>query len=413
MSNNHDSESEQMLDRHIEALKSEKIPGGPSQQTITSTLAMLRTLPPSPGISGEGGGAGSSSDARKNATVTGRRPFIERLAAMTFPQRLAATVLITIGALIIYLMFALFNSLAPNVAFADVVNKVKAARTLVYRTTVTLSGKPPQVSRTLVSEPNLMRTEFGDGVSITDGKQVLVLQPKLKTALRVDFTGNKLPQANFVEGFRHLDNVKGESLGNKTIDGVKTIGFRTDLTSNPITVWADRKTALPVRIESSYHIDSGDMQVVIDQFQFDPVIDASQFSLDVPQGYTLSQQKLELPKSFKPEDVVADFLRLYTDASGGSFPASLTDTACIAKVFGKGNDKQKAMKIGGAAGAMYGAIFALKDYGYAGKDVKLGEKAKIIFWYKLPGMKNYRALFGDLHTGDATAEQLPATQPSH
>lgn len=36
-----------------------------------------------------------------------------------------------------------------------------------------------------------------------------------------------------------------------------------------------------------------------------------------------------------------------------------------------------------------------------------GDAAKIVFWYKPEGSDKYRALFGDLHAADVTADQLP------
>jgi hypothetical protein len=39
--------------------------------------------------------------------------------------------------------------------------------------------------------------------------------------------------------------------------------------------------------------------------------------------------------------------------------------------------------------------------------VKLGDADKIIFWYKPEGETKYRAVYGDLHVGDVSADQLP------
>ncbi len=42
--------------------------------------------------------------------------------------------------------------------------------------------------------------------------------------------------------------------------------------------------------------------------------------------------------------------------------------------------------------------------------MKLGDADKILFWYKLKGKETYRAVFGDLHVADVTADQLPAVE---
>ena len=47
------------------------------------------------------------------------------------------------------------------------------------------------------------------------------------------------------------------------------------------------------------------------------------------------------------------------------------------------------------------------EHGYAGTGVKLGDASRIVFWYRPAGADKFRALYGDLHTGDVSAEQLP------
>ena len=57
------------------------------------------------------------------------------------------------------------------------------------------------------------------------------------------------------------------------------------------------------------------------------------------------------------------------------------------------------------------SCFVLKgDYGYKPEGVKLGDADKVLFWYKPKGKETYRALFGDLHAADVTADQLPAAE---
>jgi len=299
------------------------------------------------------------------------------------------------------------------VAFADVAAKLTSARTLSYRSTVTLPGKPPLETRVLFASTGRIRTESPDGaVSISDGKRSLILNPREKTATRLDFS-RELPQVNFAEGFRKLGSSKGEPIGEKKIDGVQTRGFRATVGNVPMTIWADAKSALPVRVESTFSTGQGEALVVMDEFQFDPPVDESLLSLDVPQGYALVTHKLELPASLTPESMVADFLRTYTEFSGGSFPPRLDDPDSLRQVMAKITDPAKQITFTTKMGMLFGTIFALRDnYGYAGKDVKLGEKDKIVFWYKRPTTEKYGAVFGDLHTGDVEAKQLPATQPT-
>ena len=46
-------------------------------------------------------------------------------------------------------------------------------------------------------------------------------------------------------------------------------------------------------------------------------------------------------------------------------------------------------------------------FGYKPDGVKLGDAGKVLFWYRKKGAEKYRAIFGDLHAEDVTADRLP------
>jgi hypothetical protein len=49
---------------------------------------------------------------------------------------------------------------------------------------------------------------------------------------------------------------------------------------------------------------------------------------------------------------------------------------------------------------------------YLGKGVKLGDKDRIVCWYKPKDTPNYHVVYGDLSVKDVTADALPLpTQP--
>ena len=52
-------------------------------------------------------------------------------------------------------------------------------------------------------------------------------------------------------------------------------------------------------------------------------------------------------------------------------------------------------------------LHANKDHGYKPDGVKFGDRDKIIFWYRPDKAEKYRAVFGDLHVADVSADQLP------
>ena len=47
------------------------------------------------------------------------------------------------------------------------------------------------------------------------------------------------------------------------------------------------------------------------------------------------------------------------------------------------------------------------QYGYKPDGAKLGDAKAIVFWYKPEGQEKYKAVYGDLHVGDVTADELP------
>ena len=47
---------------------------------------------------------------------------------------------------------------------------------------------------------------------------------------------------------------------------------------------------------------------------------------------------------------------------------------------------------------------------YLGKGVKLGEKDRIVCWYKLKSTNAYRVVYGDLSVKDVNQKDLPLPQ---
>ena len=108
---------------------------------------------PSPAGAGRDAGDAAHVERVPNPIVTGRRSFLERLVAMTFTQRIAAAVMITLGALTLYVMFSLFNVFGPSVAFADVADKLKASADDPVHQHHHAARQARRSIRTLMAEP--------------------------------------------------------------------------------------------------------------------------------------------------------------------------------------------------------------------------------------------------------------------
>src|SRR6185369_5406906 len=100
---------------------------------------------------------------------------------------------------------------------------------------------------------------------------------------------------SIVDAMRNLAGT-GTPLGEKKIGDVECVGFQTTQTGHPATVWADKKTAEPVRIEMQFDLGGKKTTMVMDHFEIDPALDDALFSLDPPAEYKLTTQTMPLPK---------------------------------------------------------------------------------------------------------------------
>ena len=48
-----------------------------------------------------------------------------------------------------------------------------------------------------------------------------------------------------------------------------------------------------------------------------------------------------------------------------------------------------------------------KSFRYLGKGIRLGDKNRVVCWYKLKGASSYRVIYGDLSFNDLPPEALP------
>jgi hypothetical protein len=108
-------------------------------------------------------------------------------------------------------------------------------------------------------------------------------------------------------------------------------------------------------------------------------------------------------------------LRAYTEKSDGKFPASLSVASTdwqtyLQKRWGKkveGLPETEAMQFVQKAIRIEMLLRSKKEHGYKPEGAKLGDRDKIIFWYRPGKAEKYRAVYGDLHVADVTADQLP------
>ena len=176
------------------------------------------------------------------------------------------------------------------------------------------------------------------------------------------------------------------------------------------TVWVDAERKLPIVMETTIHIQDQDIPATMSDFQIDPKLDDSLFRLEAPQGYTL--KKIDVPIAIG-EDALINLFRLYAEKSGGSFPPIPFDRQAFQKQFPPEKykdpaDPQLIRFVQSISASVVFLDFELKkQFGYKAEGVKLGDAGKVLFWYRKKGAEKYRAIFGDLHAEDVTADRLP------
>ncbi len=387
------------IDRAIRALGELPIPPGPPPETIQAVLAAGMSQP-------------------KGAQVQ------KGIFTMNRFSKIAAVILIVAGitALVIFLTVGRGGA---TIAWADVQQHIRNARTMTFKATVEVEGLPNMEMTQMFKEPGLMRHEMTMGpaktIAIMDIQQskMIVLMEAQKKAIIIDLTDlreeirKKHEEQNFLAGIKKLIEESETELGEKEINGRAVKGYRVEKGNQVFTIWADAETGQPVEVNMTMF--RGESEMTMSDFEFDVELDESLFSLDIPEGYTVEQKQLDI-KEASIEDLV-EMLRIWTKIRGGTFPDAITPSHLIkdskdGKFEDQGLAKDNSLEI---AAGMTRAWMLLAQHGeahYAGKGVKLGDGETAIFWYRPKDSQTYKVIYGDLRIEDVAEENLPSNQPA-
>ncbi len=326
------------------------------------------------------------------------------------------------AAIVIAVLFGLQFFGGSGVTFAQAIQPILSANTAILDIVIGVEGPNTPVIHDMITGSRIRRTVAGieGNVSIIDleTSRVLSLTEENKQAVYIDLKG--LPSMP-----NYLDNLKNvfvelqnsphfeiQDLGTKQIDGHDAVGFLAKHPKAEITLWADAKTGLPVRIEQK----GGQMLVICKNLQFDVPMDEALFSMEVPEGYHQQQMDLDLLGSTEADFI--EGLRILAETFGGNrFPdgVSLEDYlkqgAEIEKKFyelGLSQDEQTALGTKLSKYVLFMRFFQGEGkWYYRGKGVALGEAQTPIFWYRPKDSPTYRVIYGDLHVEVVAPENLP------
>jgi outer membrane lipoprotein-sorting protein len=334
-------------------------------------------------------------------------------------MRSPITKLAAAAAIIIAVLIGIHQFGKGTVTFADVVEPILNARTMIYDFLVGDEATSP-IMHDIIVEQRIRRTisNIPGMTHIIDleSSQMLVLIDEDKMAAYVDIQGPLQDRTqNYVKFLRRVitqlqDNY--EELGEQQIHGQKAIGFEASGPNEGVRIWADPETALPIRIE----LRLGKMFVILKNFQFDASIDDSLMSMDVPPGYTLKETDFDLA-SANEQDFI-ESLRIWAEVIlEGTFPEvigtanAMKAVPLLGEKLGQMNlpeDEATQLGMSFGRGMLFHQILETQGrWQYTGGGVQLGNADKVIFRYQPEGSETWRVVYGDLRVEDVPSDKLP------
>jgi len=337
---------------------------------------------------------------------------IRRTIMKSSITRIAAAAMIIVAVLVGISQFT-----GGTVTFAQAIEPILKAQTIVFDLVIGNDETSP-VMHEVVSDSLIRRTisNMPDMVMIIDmdNNNMLALDTAGKTASYVELGQLAEKTENYIESIRRIIiDLQGgldiERLAEREIDGKNAIGFKGRNDTGSIIIWADPKTALPIKIE----LEREQWPAIFKNFEFDPQIE--QISMEIPEGYT--QDKAQLDLSDADEQDLIESLRIWAKfLLNGVFPDAIGTEAYMNQIGVLGHkiptldipeSEKEQVGFQFAKGMIFLQNFELGDqWHYAGKGVNLGDANTAIFWYQPQGSETYRVIYGDLSVKDVAEENL-------
>ncbi len=230
-----------------------------------------------------------------------------------------------------------------------------------------------------------------------------------------------------------------EELGEREVDGIKTIGLRSTMNGEVVEAWVDPSTHLPlevrVRLAIPSHLAGGQdvtMWRVMTDFEYDVEVDETLMAVEVPEGYSVvSMPDITVDHSPATVDDLIALLRICAKHNDSLFPLSLKmnddQGTCMAimkqhagRLDGQSTsdiEKRAALKAVTEFGTIMGRtdafLFSLREendlHYFAG--ARLGQHNRPLLWYSPGADGHYKVVYADLSVKDVSADALP-TEPA-
>jgi outer membrane lipoprotein-sorting protein len=238
------------------------------------------------------------------------RPDVRRIIMKSKITKFAAAAIVIVGISAVFL----FNQSPGSIALADVYAKVQQAQAFMYKINATMTNSKVQ---TEVEGTVIISNQYGvkmeSAVHMTDpnltvhqqmymipGEKTMVIMPDQKMYLLMEDPVNNFEQmtelCNLREVLKELATQQYTELGRSEIDGITVQGFQVDDEAGKSTTifWVDVDTWMLVKIKADTIVGEGESHIVMDQFQWDISVNASDFEYVIPDDYK------DMGKAFTP-----------------------------------------------------------------------------------------------------------------
>ena len=360
-------------------------------------------------------------------------------------SKLAAAAVILIA---VFIGLNIFND-SSGVAWAEVLDNVRKVQTYINRMTMTVQSPEgsQDVDMTFYRSTvyGTRRDSYFKGELISklyipaEGNQGVELVPSEKKYVEAVFTDEQIkeiaeknePKAIVKEFMCCNEYTK---IGRETIDGMEVEGIEVDNETFGATLfekgkgrlWVAVETDLPLRIELEGTSAGGQVEIrmIIDGFDWNPGLRASDFEPTIPPDYTLMAH-VDLSDSV---EAVVKGLRGFTKITEGKFPTNL-DLMTVGKEIKEAfialrqkqgisleerptqEEMENMLSIQGAC-LFYGNLVKEgKDVAYYGDKVTTQDVDKVLMRWKISD-DQYCVVYGDLRVEDVSGEKLAELEAS-
>ncbi|HVX85191.1 MAG TPA: hypothetical protein VH253_10440 [Phycisphaerae bacterium] len=395
---------EDVVERAAAALRGVRVPGVPGG-LMEKTIASARA----------GAGSGGAVAAMAGTAMGSKQKGWWRMK-MVRRTAVAAALAMAVGVGVVMAPWG-----GGRVAFADVVEQVKAAKVLGCKVKMEMDlgekGKRTVDSDVVMSDEGWSVSRTGKTRTVLKASpgdiRMMIVDDEAKTAMVINSkdaavaarnAGGQIP--NLFTMFEGIGKEGQKGLGEKEVAGVKARGFEVETGGARYDIWADEKTEKPVLVTMETKLLGMGMRCTYSDFDWHPEVPEGLGKFEAPAGYKVTRSTMDVG-DLGEKDVV-EMLKTVAGFNDGVLPAEVDMESAVElmkeKVQAEGPEAQTPAareavmkKFTGAARGwlMMGSAKYGTGWTYDGKGVAIGTKGKAVLWYQPAGKEGWRVIDAD------------------